>query len=435
MLAAGARRRSARGQPASRAAGVAELDHGEVREPAHHVPARARDEWIEALRRAPRARVARACRLSYAGVGKPASSRRCAGGRRRGAPNRVHAVVVDADGARTRLHGRSRLALHPAQRRQAATRPLPAVRDGVVERYDLGGAPRRGLPAAHTRARRAHAAARGRGHRARGASRWADLRPAAACTHRSRQAPPVRSRPPPGRMPTVARAHNCSGNHAPDAVAREHARARPPVRICTPMGRLRPDATRGRGARLRLRARDRGRPPAACRALLAAPCATRPSATSGWAGHGMPEALAEGGPPGSPAPMARGARDGRRAGPRSTRSRTPCRTSVAKNAAHFGVFCCASAQDRARVARLKVEGRLLRGHGDRRAASARSRGPAHWARPSTPGAPTSHPRWATGAPVGVWSPDPPSAIALGAKNPPLTVVFPAVSRRTDSAFR
>ena len=230
---------------------------------------------------------------------------------------------------------------------RSAAKPLqalPAVRDGVVERYDLE-ARHVAVACGSHEGTPAHAATVAEVIARAGLS-VADLRPRGV--HPPLAAAAARALALAGRTPTVLE-HNCSGNHALMLLREVHARTRS-RRLPRPG---RPGAGRRhrrRRAGLRLRARDRGRSLRHAR-VFACRCATPRSATSAW------PATACRSPTARPRRVSR-ARCARRRrwspGPgRSTRSRTRLPHVVAKRGA-LGVFCCASAQT-GRGGALKVE--------------------------------------------------------------------------------
>ena len=296
------------------------------------------------------------------------------------ARHRVHAVVVDAGGAVLASRGRSRVRLHAAQRGQAAA--------GAA-----GGARRRGRalrpgaratsrwPAARTRARPRTPPPSPRCSRAR-ASRWPRCA-RAACTRRSADRRRARAR---ARRPGAhgARAQLLRQPRA-DAAAREHARAAIPAPTSIPDGPAQADAT----AAVAL-ACDCEPVIAGDRCGMRAYAVPLRNAALGYlrlAGDGMPEPYAE---------AARGVAGAMReapemvAGPGSFDSLANALPHVVAKRGAMGVFCCASAADRARR-RAQGRGRLVRGHGGRRRAVARG-GRRAARRGVRPLARASHPR-------------------------------------------
>ena len=164
-----------------------------------------------------------------------ASSRRCAGASSRRA-TRVHAVVVDAAGAVLASAGDPEL---PCMLRSAAKplQALPAVRDGVIERYDLE-ARHVAVACGSHEGTPAHAAAVA-DVVARAGLPLAALRPRGV--HPPLAAGAARALLLAGRVPTVLE-HNCSGNHAL-MLLRESMLARDPAAYLDADGPAQADAT------------------------------------------------------------------------------------------------------------------------------------------------------------------------------------------------
>jgi L-asparaginase II len=258
------------------------------------------------------------------------------------ARHRVHAVIVDAGGAVLSSIGDPewtctlRSAAKPLQ-------ALPAVRDGVVERYDLE-ARHVAVACGSHEGTPAHAATVAE-LVARAGLSLADLRPRGV--HPPLAAGAARSLALAGRMPTVLE-HNCSGNHAL-MLLRESMLGRDPGGYLDPGGPAQADATEAVAL--------------ACESELVIAgdrCGMRAyslplrNAALGYlrlAGQGMPEPLAE---------AARGVAGAMReapemvAGPGSFDSLANALPHVVAKRGALGVFCCASAQT-GRGGALKVE--------------------------------------------------------------------------------
>jgi L-asparaginase II len=258
------------------------------------------------------------------------------------ARHRVHAVVVDADGA---VLGSMGDPDWPCTLRSAAKplQALPAVRDGVVERYDLA-ARHVAVACGSHEGTPAHAAAVAEVIARAGLSQ-ADLRPRGV--HPPLAAGAARALALAGRMPTVLE-HNCSGNHAL-MLLRESMLGRDPGAYLDPDGAAQADATEAvelacgcelviAGDRCGMRA-------------YSLPLRNAALAYLRLAGHGMPEPLAE---------AARGVAGAMReapemvAGPGSFDSLANALPHVVAKRGALGVFCCASAQT-GRGGALKVE--------------------------------------------------------------------------------
>jgi L-asparaginase II len=258
------------------------------------------------------------------------------------ARHRVHAVVVDADGAVLASVGDAEL---PCMLRSAAKplQALPAVRDGVVERYELEarhvavacgsheGTPdhaaavaevvaRAGLPLAALRPRGVHP----------------PLAPSAA-----------RELLLAGRVPTVLE-HNCSGNHAL-MLLRECMLERDPAAYLDPDGPAQADATAAVS-----RACDCIPVVAGDRCGMRAYSVPLRNAALGYlrlSGDGMPSPYAD---------AARGVAWAMReapemvAGPGSFDSLANALPGVVAKRGAMGVFCCASAES-GRGGALKIE--------------------------------------------------------------------------------
>jgi L-asparaginase II len=258
------------------------------------------------------------------------------------ARHRVHAVVVDADGA---VLGSMGDPDWPCTLRSAAKplQALPAVRDGVVERYDLS-ARHVAVACGSHEGTPAHAAAVAEVIARAGLS-LADLRPRGV--HPPLAPGAARALALAGRMPTVLE-HNCSGNHAL-MLLRESMLGRDPGAYLHPDGAAQADATRA----VELAC--------GCELVIAGDrCGMRAyslplrNAALGYlrlAGHGMPEALAE-----AARGVARAMREAPEmvAGPGSFDSLANALPHVVAKRGALGVFCCASAQT-GRGGALKVE--------------------------------------------------------------------------------
>ena len=248
------------------------------------------------------------------------------------ARHRVHVVVVDAGGAVLGCMGDPEW---PCTLRSAAKplQALPAVRDGVVERYDLA-ARHVAVACGSHEGTPAHAAAVAEVVARAGLS-LADLRPRGV--HPPLAPGAARALALAGRMPTVLE-HNCSGNHAL-MLLRESMLGRDPAAYLDPDGPAQADATEAVelacGSELVI---------AGDRCGMRAYSLPLRNAALGYlrlAGHGMPEPFAE---------AARGVAGAMReapemvAGPGSFDSLANALPHVVAKRGALGVFCCASAQ-------------------------------------------------------------------------------------------
>ena len=258
------------------------------------------------------------------------------------ARHRVHAVVVDAAGA---VLGTAGDPDWPCMLRSAAKplQALPAVRDGVVERYDLD-ARHVAVACGSHEGTPAHAAAVAE-LIARAGLSLADLRPRGV--HPPLAATAARALALAGRTPSVLE-HNCSGNHAL-MLLRECMLGRDPAGYLDPGGPAQADATEAVARAC------------ACELVIAGDrCGMRAysvplrNAALGYlrlAGHGMPQPYAE---------AARGVASAMReapemvAGPGSFDSLANALPHVVAKRGALGVFCCASAQT-GRGGALKIE--------------------------------------------------------------------------------
>ena len=295
---------------------------------------------------------------------------------------------------------------------RSAAKPLqalPAVRDGVVERYDLE-ARHVAVACGSHEGTPAHAAAVAEVIARAGLS-LADLRPRGV--HPPLAAGAARALALAGRTPTVLE-HNCSGNHAL-MLLRESMLGRDPGAYLDPDGPAQADATEAVAL-----ACD-------CELVIAGDrCGMRAyslplrNAALGYlrlAGHGMPEPYAE---------AARGVAGAMReapemvAGPGSFDSLANALAARRRQTRRTRRLLLRQRADRARR-RAQGRGRLVRGHGDGRAAPARGRRrpPGRGLRPV---ARASDPRRQRRARRGLVA-DVASAIAR-AQNPPLMRVFP-----------
>jgi len=258
------------------------------------------------------------------------------------ARHRVHAVVVDATGA---LLGAAGDPGWPCMLRSAAKplQALPAVRDGVVERYDLA-ARHVAVACGSHEGTPAHAAAVAEVIARAGLS-VADLRPRGV--HPPLAAGAARALALAGRMPTVLE-HNCSGNHAL-MLLRETMLGRDPSAYLDPDGPAQADATEAvawvcecelviAGDRCGMRSYSMPLRNAALSYLR-------------LAGHGMPEPYVA---------AARGVASAMHeapemvAGPGSFDSLANALPHVVAKRGALGVFCCASAET-GRGGALKIE--------------------------------------------------------------------------------
>ena len=258
------------------------------------------------------------------------------------ARHRVHAVVVDEGGAVGAVAGDPEF---PCMLRSAAKplQALPAVRDGVVERYDLA-ARHVAVACGSHEGTPAHAATVAEVI-ARAGLPLAALRPRGV--HSPLAAGAARELALAGRVPTVLE-HNCSGNHAL-MLLREHMLGRDPAAYLSPDGQAQADATTAVALAC------------GCEPVVAGDrCGMRAysvplrNAALGYqrlAGSGMPEPYVE---------AARGIAAAMReapemvAGPGSFDSLANALPHVVAKRGAMGVFCCASAQT-GRGGALKVE--------------------------------------------------------------------------------
>jgi L-asparaginase II len=258
------------------------------------------------------------------------------------ARHRVHAVVVDAAGSVLASMGDPEW---PCMLRSAAKplQALPAVRDGVVERYDLE-ARHVAVACGSHEGTPAHAAAVA-DVIARAGLSLADLRPRGV--HPPLAPDAARALTLAGRTPTVLE-HNCSGNHAL-MLLRESMLGRDPRAYLDPAGQAQADATEAVAL--------------ACSSELVIAgdrCGMRAyslplrNAALGYlrlAGHEMPEPFTEAAR--AVAGAMRGAPD-MVAGPGSFDSLANALPRVVAKRGALGVFCCASAET-GRGGALKVE--------------------------------------------------------------------------------
>jgi L-asparaginase II len=258
------------------------------------------------------------------------------------ARHRVHAVVVDAAGT---VLGATGDPDWPCMLRSAAKplQALPAVRDGVVERYDLA-ARHVAVACGSHEGTPAHAAAVAE-LIARAGLSLADLRPRGV--HPPLAATAARALALAGRTPSVLE-HNCSGNHAL-MLLRERMLGRDPGAYLDPDGAAQADATeavaQACGCELVI-AGDR----CGMRAY-SLPLRNAALAYLRLAGHGMPQPYAD---------AARGVASAMHdapemvAGPGSFDSLANALPHVVAKRGALGVFCCASAQT-GRGGALKIE--------------------------------------------------------------------------------
>jgi L-asparaginase II len=258
------------------------------------------------------------------------------------ARHRVHAVVVDAAGT---VLGAAGDPDWPCMLRSAAKplQALPAVRDGVVERYDLA-ARHVAVACGSHEGTPAHAAAVAE-LIARAGLSLADLRPRGV--HPPLAAPAARALALAGRTPSVLE-HNCSGNHAL-MLLRECMLGRDPGAYLDPDGAAQADATEAvvqvcgfepviAGDRCGMRA-------------YSLPLRNAALGYLRLAGHGMPPPYAD---------AARGVAGAMHdapemvAGPGSFDSLANALPHVVAKRGALGVFCCASAQT-GRGGALKIE--------------------------------------------------------------------------------
>ncbi len=258
------------------------------------------------------------------------------------ARHRVHAVVVDAGGAVVASSGDPEF---PCMLRSAAKplQALPAVRDGVIERYELE-ARHVAVACGSHEGTPAHAAAVGE-VLARAGLPVAALRPRGV--HPPLAADAARALLLAGRLPSVLE-HNCSGNHAL-MLLRECMLGRDPGAYLDADGPAQADATAAvalacdcepviAGDRCGMRA-------------YSVPLRNAALAYLRLAGDGMPEPYAE---------AARGVAGAMReapemvAGPGSFDSLANALPHVVAKCGAMGVFCCASAET-GRGGALKIE--------------------------------------------------------------------------------
>jgi L-asparaginase II len=258
------------------------------------------------------------------------------------ARHRVHAVVVDSGGA---VLGGAGDPEWPCMLRSAAKplQALPAVRDGVIERYDLE-ARHVAVACGSHEGTPAHAATVAEVIARAGLS-VADLRPRGV--HPPLAAAAARALALAGRTPTVLE-HNCSGNHAL-MLLREVMLGRDPAAYLDADGPAQADAT------------DAVAWVCDCRLVIAGDrCGMRAyslplrNAALGYlrlAGLGMPEPYTE-----AAQGVARAMREAPEmvAGPGSFDSLANALPHVVAKRGALGVFCCASA-DTGRGGALKVE--------------------------------------------------------------------------------
>jgi L-asparaginase II len=258
------------------------------------------------------------------------------------ARHRVHAVVVDAAGT---VLGAAGDPDWPCMLRSAAKplQALPALRDGVVERYDLE-ARHVAVACGSHEGTPAHAAAVAE-LIARAGLSPADLRPRGV--HPPLSAAAARALTLAGRTPSVLE-HNCSGNHAL-MLLRERMLGRDPAAYLDPEGPAQADAgeavAQACGCELVI---------AGDRCGMRAYSVPLRKAALGYlrlAGHGMPQHYAE---------AARGVASAMQeapemvAGPGSFDSLANAQPHVVAKRGALGVFCCASAQT-GRGGALKIE--------------------------------------------------------------------------------
>ncbi len=258
------------------------------------------------------------------------------------ARHRVHAVVVDAAGAVLASAGDPAF---PCMLRSAAKplQALPAVRDGVIPRYDLA-ARHVAVACGSHEGTPAHAAAVAE-LVARAGLPLAALRPRGV--HPPLAAGAARALALAGRVPTVLE-HNCSGNHAL-MLLRECMLGRDPAAYLDAGGPAQADATEAvalacdctpvvAGDRCGMRA-------------YSVPLRNAALAYLRLAGHGMPEPYADAA---RAVAGAMGEAPEMVAGPGSFDSLVNALPGVVAKRGAMGVFCCASAQS-GRGGALKVE--------------------------------------------------------------------------------
>jgi L-asparaginase II len=259
------------------------------------------------------------------------------------ARHHVHAVIVDAGGAVLGSMGDPEW---PCMLRSAAKplQALPAVRDGVVERYDLE-ARHVAVACGSHEGTPAHATAVAEVIARAGLS-IADLRPRGV--HPPLAPDAARALALAGWTPTALE-HNCSGNHAL-MLLRESMLGRDPGAYLDPEGPAQTEATHAV-----MRACDREQLViAGDRCGMRAYSLPLRNAALGYlrlAGHGMPEPLAEAA---AGVAGAMGAAPEMVAGPGSFDSLANALPHVVAKRGALGVFCCASAQT-GRGGALKVE--------------------------------------------------------------------------------
>jgi L-asparaginase II len=258
------------------------------------------------------------------------------------ARHRVHAAVVDADGAVFASVGNPEL---PCMLRSAAKpfQALPAVRDGVVERYDLE-ARHVAVACGSHEGTPAHAATVAEVI-ARAGLPLAALRPRGV--HPPLAASAARELVLSGRVPTVLE-HNCSGNHAL-MLLRECMLERDSAAYLDPGGAAQADATAAVA-----RACDCVPVVAGDRCGMLAYSVPLRNAALGYlrlSGGGMPSPYAD---------AARGVAGAMReapemvAGPGSFDSLANALPGVVAKRGAMGVFCCASSET-GRGGALKIE--------------------------------------------------------------------------------
>ena len=258
------------------------------------------------------------------------------------ARHRVHAVVVEGEGSVLAALGDAEI---PCMLRSAAKplQALPAVRDGVIERYDLE-ARHVAVACGSHEGTPAHAATVAEVV-ARAGLPLAALRPRGV--HPPISAVATRELALAGRLPTVLE-HNCSGNHAL-MLLRESMLERDPAAYLDPDGPAQADATAAVA-----RACDCEPVIAGDRCGMRAYSVPLRNAALGYlrlSGDRMPEPYAE---------AARGVAGAMRAapemvaGPGSFDSLANALPGVVAKRGAMGVFCCASAET-GRGGALKIE--------------------------------------------------------------------------------
>jgi L-asparaginase II len=258
------------------------------------------------------------------------------------ARHRVHAVMVDTAGAVVAAAGDPEL---PCMLRSAAKplQALPAVRDGVIARYDLA-ARHVAVACGSHEGTPAHAETVAELVALAGLS-LADLRPRGV--HPPLAAEAARVLTLAGRVPTVLE-HNCSGNHAL-MLLRESMLGRDPGAYLDADGPAQADATAAVAA-----ACDCAPAVAGDRCGMRAYSVPLRSAALAYlrlAGHGMPEPYADAA---DAVAGAMGEAPEMVAGPGSFDSLVNALPGVVAKRGALGVFCCASAAT-GRGGALKVE--------------------------------------------------------------------------------